>query len=137
RKLIGKLGIGLFALSQLTHEFQIITKQKGDDTRTVADVLLFRYAEDKAKAGDSEEEEFHTGSVRLWKVPARDKKTHGTEIILRNLLPRTKAELASYELWTVIHAPVPADGDDEERDRRERPRYHLGCLDPDHPGEFL
>lgn len=137
RKLIGKLGIGLFALSQLTHEFQIITKQEGDDTRTVADVLLFRYAEDKGRADGSEEEEFHTGSVRLWKVPARDKKTHGTEIILRNLLPRTKAELASYELWTLIHAPTPPDADDDERDKRERPRYHLGCLDPDHPGEFL
>jgi HSP90 family molecular chaperone len=35
RKLIGKLGIGLFAVSQLTHEFQVITQRKGEKTRTV------------------------------------------------------------------------------------------------------
>ena len=35
RRLIGKIGIGLFSVSQLTHTFQIITKVKDDDHRTV------------------------------------------------------------------------------------------------------
>lgn len=35
RRLIGKIGIGLFSVSQLTHTFQIITKVKDDDYRTV------------------------------------------------------------------------------------------------------
>ena len=38
RRLIGKIGIGLFSVSQLTHTFQIITKVKGDAHRTVATV---------------------------------------------------------------------------------------------------
>ena len=36
RRLIGKIGIGLFSVSQLTHSFQVITKVKGDKFRTVA-----------------------------------------------------------------------------------------------------
>ena len=38
RRLIGKIGIGLFSVSQLTHSFQIITKIKDDNYRTVATV---------------------------------------------------------------------------------------------------
>ena len=36
RKLIGKIGIGLFAVSQLTRRFQIVTKPKGGAFRYVA-----------------------------------------------------------------------------------------------------
>ena len=40
RLLIGKIGIGLFAVAQLTPHFQIITKAAGDDFRTSATVYL-------------------------------------------------------------------------------------------------
>ena len=76
RKLIGKLGIGLFAVSQLTHEFQIVTKRKGEKERTVADVLLFQYAEG-VKPADESDVLFHPGSVRIWKVPAIDTESQG------------------------------------------------------------
>jgi signal transduction histidine kinase len=44
RRLIGKIGIGLFSVSQLTHSFQIITKTKGDNHRTVATVALRQFS---------------------------------------------------------------------------------------------
>ena len=40
RQLIGKLGIGLFAVAQFTRHFLIVTKRKGDKFRTVADIVL-------------------------------------------------------------------------------------------------
>ncbi|MEK6701769.1 MAG: ATP-binding protein [Planctomycetota bacterium] len=137
RKLIGKLGIGLFAVSQLTHEFQVITKQAGEATRTIADVLLFRYREDRPSSKDGDgSAEFKTGEVRIWKVPARDKKTQGTEIILRSLLPRTRAELASLDRWAILRAQPDLDADSELADPRPRPLYHIGLESETTPGEF-
>ncbi|MBX7136298.1 MAG: ATP-binding protein [Fimbriimonadaceae bacterium] len=137
RKLIGKLGIGLFAVSQLTHEFQIITKRAGDDTRTIADVLLFRYREDKRDSSATEESGvFKTGEVRIWKVPAKDKKSQGTEIVLRSLLPRTRAELASLDRWAVLRSQPDPDVDSELSDPRPRPLYHIGLESTERPGEF-
>ncbi len=135
RRLIGKLGIGLFAVSQLTHEFQVITKRAGEKTRTVADVILFQHAENK-KAKQTNELEFQTGSVRIWKIPARDKKTQGTEIILRNLLPKTKAELASEKLWTMLSAGSNPDGE-EDAETWQRPHYHIGRVNPSNPAEYI
>ena len=40
RRLIGKLGIGLFAVAQFTRHFLIISKRKGDAFRTIADITL-------------------------------------------------------------------------------------------------
>ena len=40
RPLIGKIGIGLFAVAQPTQHFQIITKSAGSDIRTSATVKL-------------------------------------------------------------------------------------------------
>jgi len=45
RMLLGKLGIGLFSVAQLTWRFLIITKTTGDGCRTVADITLGRGAE--------------------------------------------------------------------------------------------
>lgn len=137
RKLIGKLGIGLFAVSQLTHEFQVITKQAGDDTRTIADVLLYRYREDNPAASAGEDAgTFKTGEVRIWKVPAKDKKSQGTEIVLRNLLPRTRAELASLDRWALLRTTPDPDADADLSDPRPRPLFHIGLESEETPGEF-
>jgi hypothetical protein len=133
RKLIGKLGIGLFAVSQLTQEFQVITKRRSETERTVADVLLFRYAEGKHSGSGDSDAEFHTGSVRIWKMPVKDKNSHGTEIVLRNLLPRTKAELCSTDTWTLIFAPA---GTVEPAAVPLAPLYHIGYVDPENPDEL-
>ncbi|MHB9103165.1 MAG: ATP-binding protein [Sulfuricella sp.] len=54
RRLIGKIGIGLFSVSQLTHSFQIITKVKDDPYRTIATVVLKQYLDALLSKIDSE-----------------------------------------------------------------------------------
>lgn len=46
RRLIGKIGIGIFSVAQLTHTFQIITKIKNDPYRTIATIILKQYSDD-------------------------------------------------------------------------------------------
>ena len=52
RRLIGKIGIGLFSVAQLTHRFQIITKTAGDHFRTIALVVLRQYSDEGAPPPD-------------------------------------------------------------------------------------
>ncbi len=46
RKLIGRMGIGLFSVAQLTRHFQIITKTEGSNFRTIADIILNMQSDD-------------------------------------------------------------------------------------------
>jgi Histidine kinase-, DNA gyrase B-, and HSP90-like ATPase len=86
RKLIGKIGIGLFSVNQLTSHFQIITKVEDADHRLFADVVLKTYSEDELP----QDGKFDSGSVQVLSVPADDKDSHGTEIILKAVRPRTR-----------------------------------------------
>jgi hypothetical protein len=127
RQLIGKLGIGLFSVAQFTHHFLIITKVKGDSHRTVADITLGHVADQqKLQNIDEGRREIETGHARIWREPAPDKNSQGTEIKLLELLPRTRAELASDGLWARIdiervegelHATIP-------------PSWHIGRMKP-------
>jgi hypothetical protein len=122
RRLIGKIGIGLFSVAQLTRQFQIITKTKGSSHRLVAEVTLKTYTEDDlAKMTQKEDVTYETGTVRIKAYPAENKKQHGTEIILINLRPQTKDLLRSKEIWmrTESEEPGPA------------PVYHIGRLEKD------
>jgi hypothetical protein len=104
RQLIGKLGIGIFSVAQFTRHFLIITKTAGDGFRTVADITLGK----KGESVDKEEEViFETGHYRIWRESATDTRSQGTEIKLLDLLPRTRGELASDDLWI---SGVPASG---------------------------
>jgi len=67
RRLIGKIGIGLFSVSQLTHTFQIITKVKGDGYRTVATVALRQYADEELATVEGGEKKFESGKVNIWR----------------------------------------------------------------------
>jgi hypothetical protein len=96
RKLIGKIGIGLFSVSQLTSHFQIITKIAGQDHRLFADVILRTYNEDDAEPSDGT---YETGSVRVVSVPADDRESHGTEVILLDVRPRARDILRSRDRW--------------------------------------
>ncbi|HEX7808582.1 MAG TPA: ATP-binding protein, partial [Thermoanaerobaculia bacterium] len=80
RRLIGKIGIGLFSVSQLTHAFQIITKVKGDPFRTVATVALRQYSDDPATDTPDASHKFESGKVNIWKERAADAESHGTTI---------------------------------------------------------
>ena len=136
RKLIGKIGIGLFSVSQLTKEFQIITKTKGDPHRTIADVVLHTHSED---VGDDPDQDFATGTVKIWKVPAADPDNHGTEVILRNLLQKTRHDLASRDMWLRC---ASGNGGSQEGTQEtvavsaEPPAFHIGCVCTDIPNEI-
>jgi Histidine kinase-, DNA gyrase B-, and HSP90-like ATPase len=127
RRLIGKIGIGLFSVAQLTRHFQIITKTKGSSYRLVAEVMLKTYTEDHLAAVTNQEDvKFHTGTVRIQAVPAEKKGSHGTEIILLDLKQQTKDLLRSRETWLA----VDAGGEDGQiSNARTPPKYHIGRME--------
>lgn len=134
RRLIGKIGIGLFSVSQLTSHFQIISKIKGNDYRLFADVILKTYMEDGA--GEAADGTFETGRVRVVSVPADDVETQGTEIILRRLHPRARDILRSRERWDRFFEQ--ADLEPDERDPAvTAPVFHTGVLakEPEEGGD--
>ena len=128
RRLIGKIGIGLFSVAQLTHRFQIITKTDGDPFRTIASVVLRQYSDDGAPA-PNEEGGYEAGLVTIWREPAADADSHGTTIILTNIRPQTRDTLQSRDLWAAVDS-VPALAPGEARDIRP-PYFHIGRVRPD------
>jgi hypothetical protein len=137
RKLIGKIGIGLFAVSQLTSTFKIITKQKGDKHFVVINVHLSQYSEDDL--AEENQIEYKSGTVQISLEKANCIDDHGTEIILSNLKPASIRELSSYNLWERIslekenrndgvkpYSPYP----DFEEEITAAPIYHIGKIDP-------
>src|SRR5436305_4043960 len=102
RRLIGKIGIGLFSVSQLTHSFQIITKIKGDSFRTIATVALRQYADDEVARTEEGESQFESGKVNIWREKAIDLDSHGTTIVLTSIRHQARDTLRSYEIWSVI-----------------------------------
>ncbi len=129
RHLIGKIGIGLFSVSQLTSRFQIITKQKGSPHRLVAEVILHQYTEDEEPADGS----FDSGSVRSYSVAAEDRDSHGTEIILDSLKPRARELLTSAERWRLLREQAALPKADRDKSL-EKPAWHLGYI-PENAGD--
>lgn len=106
RRLIGRIGIGLFSVSQLTQSFQIITKVAGDEWRTVAMVRLRTY-DDSAlpnESGTEESTNYEAGLVSIWRVPAEDIEAHGTTIVLTELRPHAIKTLQSHTHWQRVAA---------------------------------
>ena len=131
RRLIGKIGIGLFSVSQLTHRFQIITKTAGDPFRTIALVVLRQYSDESVPTTD-EQGEYEAGLVTIWREPAADAASHGTTIILTDIRPQTRDTLQSRDLWEAIDADRSL-GPAEARDLRP-PDFHIGRVSPDDAG---
>lgn len=125
RRLIGKIGIGLFSVAQLTHRFQIITKTQGDPFRTIAAVALRQYSDETSPPGD-EHDEYEAGIVNVWREPAPDQDAHGTTIVLTDIRPQTRETLRSADLWAAIDSDAEL-GPDDARDLRP-PAYHIGRL---------
>ena len=136
RKLIGKIGIGLFSVSQLTAHFQIITKIRGEDERRVADVILASEEIEKAIAERGDDTRLRTGDVELWSVPAADKEAQGTEIVLMDIRPQTKELLRSQARWTALDSRG-TDGTSSLLlpNRAVKPAFHIGQLDFSEPDQ--
>lgn len=128
RRLIGKIGIGLFSVAQLTRHFQIITKVKGSKHRIAAEVILKTYTEDDlASISKQDHVTFETGIVRIRSFPAGRKDSHGTEIILLDLRQQTKELLQSRDIWLRVDASADSA---YITDVRVAPTYHIGRMAP-------
>jgi hypothetical protein len=128
RRLIGKIGIGLFSVSQLTHTFQLITKVKGERFRTVATVALKQYSDDEPPAS-TPGGEYETGKVNIWREKAADAGMHGTTIVLTSIRPQARDTLRSRDIWDLIEQSELSPDPDDERQEIEPPRFHIGRLD--------
>ena len=128
RRLIGKIGIGLFSVSQLTHTFQIITKVKGDKHRTVATVALRQYADDELVETPTGEKKFESGIVNIWREKAADTDSQGTTIILTSIRPQARDTLRSREIWSAIEQNESQSAT-EELQAIDPPRFHIGRVD--------
>ena len=123
RRLIGKIGIGLFSVSQLTSHFQIITKTAGSKFRLVSEVILRTYSEDEEPIDGT----FESGRVSTVAVPADDVDSHGTEIILLEIRPRARELLQSKDRWERWKEDQRLD--QSERDAKiSAPIVHSGYL---------
>lgn len=130
RKLIGKIGIGLFSVSQLTRSFQIITKIKGESFRTVATVSLKQYSDKSARSTD--DDKFESGKVNIWREPASDIDKQGTLIVLTSIRPQAKDTLRSRDIWTAIEqAKKESEETGEDTSLIAGPKYHIGRVDVD------
>ena len=120
RPLIGKIGIGLFAVAQLTQHFQIVTKTPGSRSRLSATVRLRTHNDDKYAV---EEQDYVAGRVTIQKhrVPKSDIESHGTVVVLYSLRPHVRRSLRSVRRWQDALSPsdtVPSQGG--------TPIYHIG-----------
>lgn len=120
RRLIGKIGIGLFSVAQLTRHFRIITKRAGDKFRLVADVVLRTYSEDDLATRTQGDSDVVTGDVVIRTIPADDPNAHGTEVILRAIEPPARALLQSAEMWSQVLEPF------EGESAVDPPAFHIG-----------
>jgi hypothetical protein len=137
RRLIGKLGIGLFAVAQFTHHFLIVTKRKGDKFRTIADITLGLLHNEQALLNydRTKQPELETGhaSIVCEAVGEDEYETQGTEIKLLNLLPRTRTELASQDLWSKLDYEFETEG----KLLSSEPLLHIGRTHRNKPGELI
>lgn len=128
RQLIGRIGIGLFSVVQLTPHFQIITKVKGAPYRLVADIIMSSETIEQATRRSRGNKELTTGRVRIWSEPAADLDTQGTDIILLDVRPQTKDMLRSTARWQSLQV----DGDTLPADwlptATTAPTFHIGGL---------
>lgn len=134
RPLIGKIGIGLFSVSQLTHSFQIITKVRDDPYRTIATITLRQYSDEQAAITGSNEQ-YESGKVNVWREKAADASSHGTSVVLTNIRPQARDTLRSREIWSAIEQSENAVNADEYA-QIDPPKFHIGRVDPG-SGELL
>ena len=120
RPLIGKIGIGLFAVAQLTQQFQIITKAADEKVRMSATVNL-RTHSDSDFAEDDDRYVAGTVTILPEHVPEEERASHGTSVVLYSLRPKVLESLRSVQRWQACLNDL-GDG----RIIRDGPAYHIG-----------
>ncbi len=133
RPLIGKIGIGLFSISQLSRRFQIITKVAGENYRLIAEIKLRTYADNApASSIPDDNDTYVTGTVLIRREHSDDLTAHGTDIILDDVKPLVRNILRSADRWEGVIAKDAAwEAQDLEawsNMRAERPVFHSGYI---------
>jgi hypothetical protein len=128
RRLIGKIGIGLFSVSQLTQSFQIITKTKGDRYRTVATITLRQYSDDQEEQPhNSDNKKYESGKVNIWRERATDTESQGTTIVLTAIRTQARDTLRSRDIWATIEQ-AESEFETENVNTIEPPKFHIGKI---------
>lgn len=136
RRLIGKIGIGLFSVSQLTQSFQISTKVKSDRLRTVATVVLRQYADTAGPGSEEDGQRYEAGKVKIWREPATDVDGHGTAIVLDNIRPQTRRTLQSNGIWSGVEASEVQEAE-VRGPIQVPPKFHIGRIVAGDDGDSL
>jgi hypothetical protein len=132
RPFIGKIGIGLFSVSQLTRRFTIVTKRKGESYRLIANVILRQHSEDPDADEGIDDDDYLSGKVEIVRERAVDPAAHGTDIILDAIKPAARDTLRSADKWRALdeldraREAGPVDG--AAAAKLEPPAYHAGWL---------
>jgi len=139
RLLIGKIGIGLFSVSQLARRFRIITKVLGNDYRLIAEVRIRAYSEDRDDdAARDDDDNFVSGDVLITREYSSDSAAHGTDIVLDEVKPRVRDMLRSADRWQAVDekemAEKNGDLDTFSSIRVDAPKYHMGWMAHLSPG---
>lgn len=131
RLLIGKIGIGLFSVSQLARRFRVITKVKGNDYRLIAEIRIRAYSEDSDDdATRDEDDNYISGDVLITRESAVDVEAHGTDIILDEVKPRVRDMLRSADRWQAIDERAASEAEGEvEPSAVPEPKYHTGWIE--------
>lgn len=133
RPLIGKIGIGLFSISQLSRRFQIITKVEGQNYRLIAEIKLRTYADNAPGSSEPDDNDTYvTGTVLIRREHSDDLEAHGTDIILDDVKPLVRNILRSADRWEGVIAKDAAwEAQDLEawsNMRAEKPVFHSGYI---------
>ncbi|MBS7790274.1 ATP-binding protein [Roseococcus sp. SDR] len=132
RPFIGKIGIGLFSVSQLTRRFTIVTKRKGEDYRLIANVILRQHSEDPEADEGLDDDQYLSGKVEIVRERAVDPDAHGTDIILDAIKPAARDTLRSADRWRALDdlksARTSGTGDTATAVKLEPPAFHAGWL---------
>lgn len=123
RPLIGKLGIGIFSVAQLTRRFQIITKTSGDSHRTIALVTLSQFGDEPIEEPDGS---YNAGEVLIWREETASVEEHGTSLVLLSIRFQTRETLCSAEVWGAVDNPLDQEASPH---RPVVPAFHIGRVD--------
>lgn len=141
RQLIGKIGIGLFSISQLARRFRIVTKVKGENYRLIAEISLRTYTEDGGELDHAEvegDDQYISGVVEIVSQSADDVDSHGTDLILEDVKPRVRDLLRDSDRWGQVFQREEAEraGDRETANsiRVRPPLFHSGWIATSSPG---
>ena len=128
RKLIGKIGIGLFAVAQLTNHFQIISKRKGSTERVSATVKIDTYRENVFV--DDDDETYSSGTFKVIAENTKDIEAHGTTIVLMNVQRAVREKLQSREIWDALEEQL-SEKAIGVFDVVTEPNFHIGRVSED------